>query len=140
MIYKWTNPFDWLEEHAKGWNENKLRQMFWEVVGNLDADQVQDLFQKEMDEDGYFEERFPQWYVFDVGQVVRVARGGETGHEGEVGRVCAGPHKQTTSYQVAVCFSDDPEDVESFDNIELCRPTKEEIAAALVDLREGGEG
>jgi hypothetical protein len=57
--YRWENPHEWLldriaraaEDGDNGWLLAAVRLM----ASRLDADDVQDLFQTEMDEDGYFE-------------------------------------------------------------------------------------
>jgi hypothetical protein len=53
--YKWDSPLDWLMEKAGSWDIQTLYNEFSAVVQTkLDSDQIQDLYQKEMQEDGYF--------------------------------------------------------------------------------------
>ena len=52
----WKCPHDWLaEKSAEEEDPVKLRTFIRELAGKLDCDSIQDLFQGEMDEDGYFE-------------------------------------------------------------------------------------
>lgn len=55
--YKWANPHEWflvwIEQET---DPVKLRAQLRFVAGRLHSDQIQDLFQSEMEEDGYFEE------------------------------------------------------------------------------------
>lgn len=52
--YKWSNPLDWLADRIANAEESELRGILHAVIDKLDADEVQDIFQAEMDEDGYF--------------------------------------------------------------------------------------
>lgn len=54
--YPWANPQDWLMDKINHeWNEQEKAEAFISVVGLLDADDIQNLFQGEMDMDGYFD-------------------------------------------------------------------------------------
>lgn len=52
--YKWSNPHDWLS-HAV-WEGKILHGELMALINEcIDADDIQDRFQDEMDKDGYFE-------------------------------------------------------------------------------------
>ena len=53
--YKWANPYEWLNEASREWDCNKLRFELMEIAVKLDSDQLQDIYQSDMDQDGYFE-------------------------------------------------------------------------------------
>jgi len=53
--YRWDSPFDWLSDRAKTWDEAKLRHEFEQLAMGHDSDFLQDCYQSEMEEDGYFE-------------------------------------------------------------------------------------
>ena len=55
-MYKWQSPLDWLIEKSEGWTVELLRREFIAVASKLDSDQLQDLYENEMDDDGYFDE------------------------------------------------------------------------------------
>lgn len=52
--YKWDSPREWLMEQAANWDASKLFAELSAIVEKLDADTIQDLYQTEMSEDGYF--------------------------------------------------------------------------------------
>ena len=53
--YKYENAHEWLMEKAAGWPMHQLFQEFQTLVLNhVDGDTIQELYQREMDEDGYF--------------------------------------------------------------------------------------
>lgn len=56
--YRWSHPSDWLAEKINGFEAGtefaKLREFALAMAGTLDGDQIQDLFQSDMDGDGYF--------------------------------------------------------------------------------------
>lgn len=53
--YRWDNPIDWLEWSVNGMeNPHELRSVINTLVSAMDCDTVQDLFQSDMDDDGYF--------------------------------------------------------------------------------------
>ncbi len=58
--YRWACPFDWLTERLADLARRGAIEELWEHAGTLasqlDSDQIQDLFQSEMDADGYFKE------------------------------------------------------------------------------------
>ena len=53
-IYKWENPSEWLEDFLQSGAASP-----WSVINTLltmiSEDDIQDLFQSEMEADGYFE-------------------------------------------------------------------------------------
>lgn len=53
--YKWTYPQEWLAEKAREWTKEQLYSTLMQIAKEMDADSVQDLFQREMEIDGYFE-------------------------------------------------------------------------------------
>lgn len=55
--YKWDNPTEWLSEQIDSCeNFHELRSYANALLSLVDNDQIQDLFQAEMDADGYFAE------------------------------------------------------------------------------------
>jgi len=54
MQYKWGSPYDWLAEKARDWGECELYSVLITLAAQVDSDMLQDLFQAEMDRDGYF--------------------------------------------------------------------------------------
>ena len=54
--YKWEFPGEWLQEKIQGWDEAELRSALLCMLDRMDNDDIQDIFQTEMDQDGYFEE------------------------------------------------------------------------------------
>jgi hypothetical protein len=56
MTYKWKNPHEWLFEKMKSWSTEELYCVVDGLANRLDADTIQDLFQIEMEQDGYFDE------------------------------------------------------------------------------------
>jgi hypothetical protein len=56
MAYKWKHPQDWLFDKMKEARPQELFSLACELLQLVDADQVQDVFEAEMDADGYFDE------------------------------------------------------------------------------------
>jgi hypothetical protein len=56
MSYKWNDPYDWLADTARNWPKDVLYSALCLLAVKSDSDTIQDLFQKQMDEEGYFEE------------------------------------------------------------------------------------
>jgi hypothetical protein len=60
MSYRWQSPLAWLrwkiDELTIGNNIIALSTMFIVLAITLDNDQIQDVFERDMDKDGYFEE------------------------------------------------------------------------------------
>jgi hypothetical protein len=56
--YKWASPGEWLEDRLNRYAEsddmNAIHHIAQELLTKLDSDQIQDLFQDEMDAEGYF--------------------------------------------------------------------------------------
>ena len=52
--YKWKNPLEWLEDAIQTWSPNELKVEFIELAMRLDHDAIQDLYQSDMEKDGYF--------------------------------------------------------------------------------------
>lgn len=57
MNYQYTSPAEWLVTVAKGWGEDKLYNTIRCLVDYIDSDDIQEIFEDEMNEDGYFEEK-----------------------------------------------------------------------------------
>ncbi len=55
MAYKWDSPLEWLVDKARGWDQTKLYNELANLARLLDSDQLQDEYQADMDQDGYFE-------------------------------------------------------------------------------------
>jgi hypothetical protein len=54
--YKWDSPQEWLTGKINATDDvSVLRSIMTSVIDRLDSDQIQDVFQSEMDKDGYFE-------------------------------------------------------------------------------------
>jgi hypothetical protein len=53
--YKWDSPHDWLMEKAQSMTVEQLHSALEAVAYRLDGDSIQDLFQTEMDQDGFFD-------------------------------------------------------------------------------------
>ena len=81
MAYKWDNAHEWLFEKASEWTREELLHEFKELALKLDSDTIQDQFQSDMEQDGYFEdedeeaEEFTEYeegdYIFDGSDVYR---------------------------------------------------------------------
>ena len=54
--YKWDSAHEWLVHKAQSWDHDTLLRTFYQVVKLLDGAQIEDLFQAEMELDGYFDE------------------------------------------------------------------------------------
>ncbi len=59
--YRWTHPSEWLADKISSYTSlrdadaiTQLADLARALAGLLDGDQIQDLFQAEMDADGYF--------------------------------------------------------------------------------------
>jgi hypothetical protein len=59
--YKWASPHEWFQSYLDR-NRNNTAQLFQlcgELASKLDADQMQELFESDMDSDGYFKKVKP---------------------------------------------------------------------------------
>ncbi len=54
--YRWACPYEWVEEKSKHWDRERLLTEFLNLARITDSDTIQDMFQSEMDADGYFNE------------------------------------------------------------------------------------
>jgi hypothetical protein len=52
--YRWSGPHEWLLEQAETWPADMLFSCLRDLALKCDPDTLQDIFQKEMDADGYF--------------------------------------------------------------------------------------
>lgn len=55
--YRWNHPSEWLSEKIGEWDEAELRSALFSLLCTLSEDDIQDVFQQEMSDDGYFEPR-----------------------------------------------------------------------------------
>jgi len=57
MAYRWESPHDWLDSHLEkvSAEPGELLSEAKELARKLDADQIQDIYQSDMDADGYFD-------------------------------------------------------------------------------------
>lgn len=56
MNHKWENPHEWLNERlGKCEDVHQFKMYAKELLTKINADDIQDLFQDEMDKDGYFD-------------------------------------------------------------------------------------
>ena len=53
--YKWATPYEWIEQKSQDWTRERLLTEFLNLACITDSDTLQDTFQSEMDEDGYFD-------------------------------------------------------------------------------------
>lgn len=56
MNYQYDSPAEWLVTQAKIWDKQKLLNTVRCLVDHIDSDAIQEIFEQEMDEDGYFKE------------------------------------------------------------------------------------
>lgn len=57
--FKWSHPTEWLNDKINGYEVlqfHELRDLALAMASKLDGDTIQDLFQSDMHDDGYFEE------------------------------------------------------------------------------------
>lgn len=55
--YKWSHPIEWLDHFIDSYAERPVEDVLKlakDLASKLDGDTIQDLFQQEMDDDGYF--------------------------------------------------------------------------------------
>jgi hypothetical protein len=52
--YKFANPYEWLQQHVFNLNEYGLRNTILTIATKLDFDDLQEIFQSDMEQDGYF--------------------------------------------------------------------------------------
>lgn len=53
--YKYENIYEWLEEYAKKLTHEELLSEFLHLAISTDPDDLQDIFQSDMESDGYFD-------------------------------------------------------------------------------------
>jgi hypothetical protein len=58
--YRWSSPHDWLDDHCATADVLELRSVIRDLLSKLTGDDLQDLFQTEMDADGYFRPLEPE--------------------------------------------------------------------------------
>lgn len=56
--HRWNNPVEWLQEKIPKMNKAQLKESMDAITARLDPDTIRDLFQGEMDKDGYFRARW----------------------------------------------------------------------------------
>lgn len=52
--YRWDSPYDWLESATWEWSKERLRTEFLDLARKVDSDTLQDIYQADMEYDGYF--------------------------------------------------------------------------------------
>lgn len=52
--YKYDNAHEWLMEYAAKLDASKLLQEFSVIAAKLDGDTIQELYEYDMDKDGFF--------------------------------------------------------------------------------------
>lgn len=52
--YRWDTPHDWLSAKVQGWDANALRGALNSLIPNLTSEQIEDTFDPDMSEDGYY--------------------------------------------------------------------------------------
>ena len=52
--HKWDSPYHWLSEKMEEWTIEEVRQALRSLALQAGGDEIQDLFESEMTEDGYF--------------------------------------------------------------------------------------
>ena len=57
MAYRWGNPAEWLADWIDNAGSMELLIMLRTVTAGMDFDTIQEHFQSQMDQDGYFQER-----------------------------------------------------------------------------------
>jgi hypothetical protein len=55
--YRWDTPYEWLSEAAREWTPERLYQELCTLALKHDSDTLQDEYQNEMQEDGYFKKQ-----------------------------------------------------------------------------------
>lgn len=55
LKYRWSHPYAWLETASATWDRDRLLREIRRLALQHDSDTLQDLFQLDMDEDGYFD-------------------------------------------------------------------------------------
>lgn len=67
--YKYASPIEWFQDkYIHRISSSELHTLVCELASKLDGDQLQDMFQAEMDADGYFKDldkMFPALFVID---------------------------------------------------------------------------
>lgn len=53
--YRWSHPHAWLVDASRYWDQDKLRSELLTLAIRHDSDTLQDLYQSDMEKDGYFE-------------------------------------------------------------------------------------
>jgi hypothetical protein len=52
--YRWESPADWLDWKFLQWTATEQLAAAHQILKTIDNDMVQDIFQEEMEQDGYF--------------------------------------------------------------------------------------
>ena len=55
MAFRWQTPYEWLAHACQKWSEEQLRIDLLALAIQADSDQLQDLYQDQMNDDGYFD-------------------------------------------------------------------------------------
>lgn len=87
--YKWATPYEWLQEKASTeWTPDQVLEAMLSIAMQTDPDTLQDIFESDMDEDGYFD------------KICRVCGQVESLHDGE-DKECPVQTRVGTDYFVA---------------------------------------
>jgi hypothetical protein len=66
MTHRMNTPHEWLAEKAQHWSTDALYKALSGLAYRLDGQAIRDLFQSEMDADGFFEKAKPNADAFDA--------------------------------------------------------------------------
>ena len=55
LRYRWQNPYAWLHTACSSWDKDRLLLEVRRLAIEHDSDTLQDLYQQDMDDDGYFD-------------------------------------------------------------------------------------
>jgi len=70
MAYRWANPYEWLKdkagEHLLHADYDRLYKELLALAARMDSDTLQELYEREMDKDGYFDKNAGLYNIFFV--------------------------------------------------------------------------
>ena len=107
--YKWGSPYEWLEDKVQSWDVCELRTALLTLAMQTDGDEIQGLFQGDMEDDGYFDtEKHPcslcgnptqwevggtvaQWYLCSDCEGTEEAHRAGFSHDKTSGEITGGP-------------------------------------------------
>lgn len=119
--HRWNTPLEWLRDHAETWTPETMAQEFINVAVKLTPGQLQDLYQEEMQSDGYFALHLEDGDA-RIGMRVRVLPSCDSdGYVGAVGTVYAITEHAPRTVRVEFPH-DDPEDFAPHELEEVKKP------------------